>query len=143
MELDYFKMMLRSYLREHGFEPEDLESDIVASNADYANDTFESARRAGYSVDGSVELATQELHTGIGLSPREVFADLLINDFNDRLHVTDQMFLEFWIQKLSDCTSIIQEFSLKDGLGLDPAVLEESRGRLRHRIDQYLRTNGL
>ena len=143
MELDYFKFMLQGYLREHGFEPEDLQKEIVDANAEAANDTYEKSRRAGYSVDESIEIATQVLYTGIGESPREVFAELLINNFSDRVHVTDQMFLEFWIQKLSEQTSIIAEFRLENGLGLDPKVLEESRSDLAHHIDQYLKTNGL
>lgn len=143
MELDYFKMRLQSYLREHGFEPEEINSDIVSINADNANDTFEQSRRAGYSVDEAIELANQDLFVGIGESHREVFAEILLNKFNDRLNVKDQMFLEFWIGKLRERDYISKGFMLENGLGLDPGVLEQSRGDIVHRIDQYLKINGL
>lgn len=143
MELDYFKLRLKSYLKEHGFDPEEIASSIVADNAEKANDTYEQSRRAGYSVDESIELATKDLFIGIGNSCREVFSEILLQKFNDRLNIKDQIFMEFWIGKLKEQHAIIQEFSLENGLGLDPRVLEESRGDLIHRIDQYLKTNGL
>lgn len=143
MELDYFKMRLQSYLREHGFEPEEINSDTVTINADNANDTFERSRRAGHSVDEAIELANQDLFVGIGESHREVFAEILLTQFNDRLNVKDQLFLEFWIGKLRERDYLVKGFVQENGLGLDPKVLEESRGTLIHRIDQYLKTNGL
>lgn len=143
MELDYFKMRLQSYLREHGFEPAEINSDIVSINADNANDTFETSRRAGHSVDESIELANKDLFSGIGESHREVFAEILLTKFNDRLNVKDQLFLEFWIGKLRERDHIVEGFMLENGLGLDPSELEESRGVIIHRIDQYLKINGL
>lgn len=142
MELDYFKLRLISYLKEHGFEAEDLEAPIVENNAETAGDTFETMRRNGMAVDEALEFSTQDLFSRIGESPREVFANILIKNFKHRLLLKDQESLELWIRRLSDQFVILEEFRLKDGLGLDPKVLEESRGDMIHRIDQYLNTHG-
>lgn len=143
MEPDYFKNYLQSYLNDHGFDPDDLEAPIVQNNADNANDTFEKMRRAGHSVDEAIEIALQDLFIGIGESPREVLANILVNDYKKRIKVDDQQFLEYWIEEIKKQYVIMQEFRLKDGLGLDPQVLEGSRGALIHRIDQYLNIHGL
>ncbi len=143
MELDYFKLQLQSHLNDHGFEKDDLANDIVIDNAENANNTFEQMRRAGHTVDEAIEFALPDLYAGIGMSAREVLANILLTNFSKRINVKDQVFLEFWINRIRNEFVIMNEFRLENGLGLDPRVLEESRGDFIHRIDQYLKTNGL
>lgn len=143
MELDYFKLQLQSHLNDHGFEKGDLVSDIVNHNSENANNTFEQMRRAGHTVDEAIEIAVADLFTGIGLSPRETLAEILLANFSKRINVKDQIFLEFWIDRIQNQFLIMDEFRLENGLGLNPSVLDESKGDFIHRIDQYLKANGL
>lgn len=153
MELDYFRIYLQTYLSDHGFDPEVMEEALVVNNIERANEEFETSRRNGYTVDGAMEVALQELFIGIGDSPREALSDILIDEFGSRIGLDKmkldsekgkldfQLILEFWIKRLSQ--NVLTDFMLKDGLGLDPDILEESRDKLISRIDQHLNIHGI
>lgn len=143
MELDYFKQYLRNYMRDHGFDTPDLTSDIVDINADNANNTFETARRSGSSVDEAIELGLQDLFVGIGDSYRETLSDILLDHFKTRVNVDDVDFLEYWIGRFSEQYAMFMDLKMERGIGLDPKALEEKKEVLIQRMDKYLTIHGL
>lgn len=143
MELNYFTLYLRNYLRDHSFPHEDLEADIVKNNADTASDTYDTERKAGNTITGARELAFQDLFVGIGLSRMEASADILEEEFSDRIHILEPMVVDFWSQKLSEDDSIWESFHQDGELGLNQELVEEGKGILITRIDQFLTTHGV
>lgn len=154
MELDYFRIYLQTYLSDHGFEPEVMENPIVINNIERANEEFETARRNGYTVEGAIELALQQLFIGIGDSPREALSEILVDEFGSRIGLDEsklkdergkidfQLLLEFWTNRLSK-RGVLSGFELENGIGLDHDILEESRDIIFSRIDQHLNIHGI
>ncbi len=143
MELDYFSLYLRNYLRDHGFEPAEISSQMVKDNADRAAQTFEDYRKSGASLDGATEAALKDLFIGIGISRAEKAADILEEEFSDRIHITESVVLDFWTQELANDELIWKDFSKEGELGLNQELVEEGNGTLHGRIDQFLTTHGL
>ena len=144
MELNYFALYLRNYLRDHSFSNEDLEADIVNYNADNATQTFVNERKAGNSVHGATEVALENLFIGIGLSRIETAADILEEHFNDRIHIYEPMVVDFWSNKLAEDDSIWESLSKEGELGLNNKLVEEGKkGILLNRIDQFLTNHGV
>lgn len=144
MELDYFTLNLRNYLRDHGFSNEDLEADIVNINADTAARTYADERKAGNSVSGATELAQVNLFMGIGLSRIETAADILEEHFYDRIQIYEPLVVDLWSHKLAEDDSIWESFSKEGELGLNEELVEEGKkGILLNRIDQFLTNHGV
>lgn len=143
MELDYFYLYLCDYLREHSFEPAEISSRMVKDNAKRASQVFADFRKAGASLDSANEEALKELTAGIGLSRAEMAADILEEEFSDRIHISMPEVLEFWTSVLADNDSIWESFHKEGELGLNEELVEERKGILYVRIDQFLSTYGL
>ena len=144
MELDYFTLYLRNYLRDHSFSNEDLEADIVNCNADNATQTFVNERKAGNSVHGATEVALEDLFIGIGLSRIETAADILEEHFNDRIQIYEPKAVDSWSKKMAEDDSICASFSKEGELGLNEELVQEGKkGILLHRIDQFLTNHGV
>lgn len=144
MELDYFTLYLRNYLRDHSFSNEDLEADIVNCNADNATQTFVNERKAGNSVHGATEVALEDLFIGIGLSRIETAADILEEHFNDRIQIYEPKAVDSWSKKMAEDDSIWVSFSKEGELGLNEELVQEGKkGILLHRIDQFLTNHGV
>lgn len=150
MEMDYFKQYLRNYLLDHGFDRKDIDSLTVKYNAERANDTFETMRRSGCSVDEAIELAIQDLFIGIGDSLRETVTEILLDKdsdrekkFSSRINVDDPDFLEYWLDRFSEQFAMFEDLQMEGGLGLDPKLLEEKKEVLLQRMDKYLTIYGL
>lgn len=143
MELDYFTLYLRNYLRDHSFSEADLQAPIVKINADNAAQTYENERKAGNSVIGATELANADLFVGIGLSRLETASDLLEDHFEERIQSSEHMAFDFWSQKLAEDDSIWVSFHKEGELGLNEELVEEGKETLLHRIDQFLTTHGV
>lgn len=143
MELDYFSLYLRNYLRDHGFSQSELDSPIIAINADSAARTYEEYRKSGANVDGSNEAALGVLFIGVGLSKTEVATDMLEEEFKDRINIDEPMVLDFWSQKIADEKSIWDSL-YKDGeLGLNKELVDEGKDLLLVRINQFLNSHVL
>lgn len=143
MELDYFTLYLRDYLRDHRFEPSEISSQLVKDNAERAAQSFSDQRKAGASLDGATEVALQDLFVGIGLSKVEKASEMLEEEFSDRIHIKMPEVLDFWTQVLADDDSIWDSFHKKGELGLNEELVEEGKGMLYDRIDQFFKTYGL
>lgn len=143
MELDYYTLYLRDYLRDHRFDPVEISSQLVKNNADTAAQTFEDYRKSGASVDGATEAALQDLFVGVGLSRIETAEDILEEEFSDRIHISEPLVLDFWTQELANDDRLWEDFEKEGELGLNQELVEEGMGTLLNRIDQFLTTHGL
>ena len=143
MELDYFSLYLRYYLRDHGFREEELNADIVKINADNAAQTYENERKGGNSVCGATELANRDLFVGIGLSRLEAAADILEENFGDRVPFSQSDVFDFWTQKLAENDSLWDAYHKEGELGLNEDLVSEGKDDLLHRIDQILISHGV
>ncbi|MCM1491079.1 MAG: DUF1896 domain-containing protein [Muribaculum sp.] len=143
MELDYFKLYLQNYLREHGFDDDVLFSDVVEDNADSANTTFANMRKAGYSYDGANELALKDLFIGIGSSQNEVSADYLEDWFRDRVMYDGFDSFNEWVEKLAKEDPIWKPYRIEEGIGLDEEMVETHKNEIIYEIDQFLNSHGL
>ncbi|MDE7432794.1 MAG: DUF1896 domain-containing protein [Lachnospiraceae bacterium] len=143
MELNYFSLYLRDYLRDHRFEPTEISSQLVKDNADRAAQTFEDYRKSGASLDGATDIALQDLFIGIGLSRAEKAADILEEEFSDRIIITEPTVFDFWTQELVSDESIWEDFYKEGELGLNQELIDEGNETLHDRIDQFLTNHGL
>ncbi len=143
MELDYYTLYLRDYLRDHRFEPVEISSQIVKINADRAAQTFEDYRKSGATLDGATEAALQDLFLGIGLSRVEKAEDILEEEFSDRIHIAEPAVLDFWTQELANNGLLWEDFYKEGELGLNQELVEEGEVILLDRIDQFLTNYGL
>ncbi len=143
MELDYFYLYLRNYLRDHSFDNDDLEDEIVKNNSEAATQTYSTEIKAGNNVSGATEVALIDLFVGIGLSRMETSADILEEHFSDRIQIFEPMVLDLWSQKLTEDESIWVSFHNEGELGLNKELVEEGKGILITRIDQFLTTHGV
>lgn len=143
MELNYFTLYLRNYMRDHGFDSKEIESQIAKDNAETATLTYENYRKNGASVAGATEAALEDLFIGIGLSIMEVSEDILEKDFSERINITEPLVLDFWAQKMTEDKSIWESFYNTEGLGLNKELVEADKGKLHSRIDQFLKSHGL
>ena len=75
-ELSYYGLYLQHYLQESRFQ-QASDADFIDGRAALAAETFERARREGYSVDGAQELAMETLLGGLHRSA----SALLENEF--------------------------------------------------------------
>lgn len=83
-ELFYYGLYLRHYLQENRFE-QASDADFIDSRATLAAETFERARREGYSVGGAQELAMEALLGGLHRSAYALLTDVLENEFEDEV----------------------------------------------------------
>lgn len=143
MELDYFTLYLRRYMREHLFDQEDINSEKVKDNSEAAWMTWEAERKAGNSDIGATELAEQDLFVGIGLSREEAAQEMLEEYFSDRIQIDEPLVYNFWTQRLKEANSIWESFHVEGELGLNEELVEEGKGKLITRIDQFLKDHGL
>lgn len=141
--MDYFKLYLQNYMREHGFDYTDINSDFVQVRADIATQTFEDQRKAGNSVCGSEELAIRDLFTGVGESIWDTAYDLLEEKFSDRIEISYPMIHDFWTQKLKEYKELWRTYALKDGIGLNGELVDKNRVEIIEKINQFLTTHGL
>lgn len=143
MELDYFYLYLRSYLRDHSFDTSDIESEIVGDNAASALQTYTDQVMAGNNNCGAMETALQDLFIGIGLSRDETAEDILEKHFRERINMEEPLVLEFWKQKLKEDVSIWDSFHIHGELGLNEELVRRGEGTLLNRIDQFLSNHGV
>lgn len=143
MELDFFKLYLQSYMRDHGFSNQEIASDYVTSKAEAALNSFVNLTRHGYSHEGAKEVAIQDLMTGMGLSYREVISEILLNNFSSRLELKDMDFIEFWVDRFSGQITLFEGFEQENGIGLNEDLVENSKEVLVSRFDKYLVIHGL
>lgn len=143
MELDYFTLYLQNYLRDHGFELADIASPFAAENAELAAEAHEHLLRNGSTPEAARELALETLFACIGESPREVVAELLLNNFQDRLEIGSQSEMEHWIARLSESPALFDGFHQTPGLGLSRKKIEDAGPLLRDRVDKYFSAHGI
>jgi len=83
-ELSYYGLYLQHYLQESRFQ-QASDADFIDGCATLAAETFERARREGYSVDGAQELAMEALLSGLHSSAYALLTDVLENEFEDEV----------------------------------------------------------
>lgn len=140
MELDYFTLYLRRYLRDHSFDTVEIESEIVSENAASAMQTYTDQRQAGNTDNGATEVALQDLFIGVGLSREETAAEILEEHFSDRILMRG---LLDWSQKLKADDSIWESYHKEGELGLNEELVKEGKRELLNRIDQFLTNHGV
>ena len=143
MELDYFSLYLRRYLRDHSFSNEEIDSAIVGDNAATALQTYVDQRNAGNTDCGATEVALQDLFLRVGLSREEASSDILEEYFFDRIQMKEPLVFNFWTQQLKNDDSIWEPYHIDGELGLNEELVKEGKRELLNRIDQFLTNHGV
>lgn len=142
-QMNYFKLYLQHYMREHSFEQSDIASAFVEDRAELAAESFEQSRKAGYSVVGAMEIANRDLFTNVGASIWETAYDFLEEHFAQRIEIRRPLIHDFWTQKLCECREIWNEYLMEDGIGLNEELIELCHSDIERKIDQFLINHGL
>lgn len=138
MEMNYFSLYLKAHMADHGFEESEISSTKVLDNVLNAESIFEESRRNGYDVEGAKELAMAELFQGIGMSKRETMSEIILTNFQDKIHVDSPEILDFWVERLSESPYIVSLLSKDGGIGFDPNKLDENIVPVVDFINEYI-----
>lgn len=141
--MNYFKLYLQNYMRQHSFEPSEITSDFVTDRAESAAQTFESFRKSGASIVGAQEVAIRDLFAGVGESIWDTASDILEENFAKRIEIERPMIQDFWTQQLSDNKDIWTPYAMTGGVGLDEEKVKLHRNDIIAEIDQFLISHGL
>lgn len=130
------------YMAKHKFTavPDYQEIELQAERA---LDAFCDARRLGRSVDQSSEIAYQVLFENIGESEYEVVEKLLNDNFKDTVDLSDEMWVEYWVNRiLSDVPDLFENCEFLT-YGISAADIDINRDALVGRIKEYYESYGL
>jgi len=141
--MDYYKLHLQQYMKEHRFDHEDIHSEFVDDKADSAAQIYDDYRRSGASVDGAIEAAIAYLMTGIGSSRWEVAHEILEEHAGDRVRVDDPIILEFWTRIFADKMDIWTPYIIEGGMGLNDELVEANKSEILAAMDQFFISYGL
>jgi len=121
VELSYYQLTLQSFLRESHPELAN-DSELIASRADLAAQTYSQSIKAGQSHNRAEALASEVLYKGFYFSKHDTIVNVLWNEFNEEV---PQGSAKNMAQKLlAYCESIFAKYPLSDDFAYEPEFNE-------------------
>lgn len=111
LELSYFQLTLRSFLREmHPDKSTDL--DFIVARGDIAAMSYSDAIKSGQTHDQAEEISSQVLYNGLHFSPYRTLITILWEEFSEEIDSTKAQDLAIIL--LPHLSDILDRYTLSD-----------------------------
>lgn len=136
-ELSYYRLYLLSYLKEN-HPDRAADRAFIETRSTIAADTYEQARKEGYTPEGAQELAMAALLQGLHFSRYNTLIEVLWNEFAEEVPQGDAADLA--VKLLPSIEEIFAKYPLSDDFAYTPeydVLYTELTGTIMIHIEAY------